>query len=136
LYLSRYILDNKELYYSGLAGVSQRGDWKSWLCFMLRAIATTAADTYDKINRILAARDAAQEYLAPLREFRRPEQLVQQIFSQPITRTKHLTDAKLYAENTARDYLNRLAEMGMLEKQTRHGHHYYLNRTLYDILGD
>jgi Fic family protein len=135
LFLSRYILEHKELYYSGLAGVSQRGDWKTWICFMLKAIAATATDTYHKINQILAARDAALAYLMPLKEFRRPEQLVLQIFSQPITRTKHLTQEGLYAENTARDYLNRLAEMGMLEKQTRHGHHYYLNRTLYDILG-
>jgi Fic family protein len=136
LYLSRYILDHKDLYYSGLAGVSQRGDWKTWLCFMLQALEVTATDTYDKINRILAARDASQEYVAATKEFRRPEQLVQKVFSQPITRTKHLTQDGIYAENTARDYLNRLAELGVVEKQTRRGHHYYLNRTLYDILGD
>ena len=33
LFLSRYILDNKDDYSSGLMGVTQRGNWKSWLLF-------------------------------------------------------------------------------------------------------
>jgi hypothetical protein len=32
------------------------------------------------------------------------------LFAHPFTRIKHLQDAKMYAEGTARDYLNRLTE--------------------------
>lgn len=63
---------------------------------------------------------------------RKPERLIE-IFIQPFTRVKHLQDAKLYSENTARNYLNRLAELGVLEKKNYEGSHYYLNLELYSI---
>ncbi|MBP8709933.1 MAG: Fic family protein, partial [Bacteroidales bacterium] len=54
LFLSRYILDHKEDYYSGLSGVSQRGNWKYWLLFMLKAIEYTSIITFRKINEIVS----------------------------------------------------------------------------------
>ncbi len=134
LYLSRYINQHKDDYYTMLSGVSQRGDWASWFRFMLKAVESTSNITFQKINDIIAARDAILHELQKNADIRRPEQLVQAIFTQPFTRVKHLTDAKLYAENTARNYLNKLGEMGILEKRTIQGHHYYLNLELYRIL--
>ena len=136
LYLSRYIVEHKEAYYGALAGVSQRGDWVSWLCYLLRAVEITAHLTFGKISRIVAARDAVLAEVQRHREFRRPDQLVQKIFTQPITRVRHLTEDRTYAINTARAYLDRLAELQVLEKQTVQGQHYYLNRELYAILAD
>lgn len=136
LYLSRYIVEHKEAYYGALAGVSQRGDWQTWLLYMLKAVEVTANLTFDKINRILASRDAILELVAAQKSLRRPDQLVQKIFTQPITRVKHLTEDRTYAENTARDYLNKLVELQVLEKQTIRGNHYYINRELYSILED
>ena len=65
---------------------------------------------------------------------RKPERLIEMLFFQPFTRVKHLQDAKLYSENTARNYLNRLTELGVLEKKNYEGSHYYLNLELYNIL--
>ncbi|GAB3743759.1 Fic family protein [Spirosoma lituiforme] len=112
LYLSRYIVEHKDEYYSALAGVSQRGDWQRWLLYMLRAVAQTAQMTYEKINRILQARDAVLEVVARQGSIRRPDQLTQKIFTQPVTRVRvrHLTQDRTYAENTARDYLNKLVD--------------------------
>jgi Fic family protein len=136
LYLSRYIVEHKDAYYGALAGVSQRGDWPAWLLYMLKAVEVTANLTFDKINRILASRDAVLEVVVAQKALRRPDQLVQKIFTQPITRVKHLTEDRTYAENTARDYLNKLVELQVLEKQTIRGNHYYINRELYSILED
>lgn len=136
LYLSRYIIENKNDYYSALAGISQRADWKTWLLFMLKAIESTSYLTYEKINRIISSRDAIMQAIEQVKEIRRPEQLIQLIFTQPYTKVKHLTDKGLYAENTARNYLNKLTELGVLEKKTIQGHHYYLNLELYAILAD
>lgn len=38
LFMSKYIIQNKSDYYSGLMGVSQRGDWKAWILYILDAI--------------------------------------------------------------------------------------------------
>jgi Fic family protein len=137
LFLSRYILDHKNDYYSGLMGVSQRGDWKSWILFMLRAVEYTSNITFHKINEIVATKDAILEHIKKdKRKFRNPEILIETLFTQPFTKVKHFVEAGIYAENTARDYLNKLHEMHVLEKKEIEGHHYYLNIELYKILSE
>jgi Fic family protein len=137
LFLSRYIMDNKNDYYSGLMGVSQRGDWKTWLLYMLRAVETTSNLTYQKINDLLSAKDSMLAYVkAKNKKLRKPEQLVDMLFTQPYIKVKHLTDAKVYSEVTAREYLNKLAEQRILEKKSIEGRHYYLNQELFRILSE
>ena len=137
LFLSRYILDHKDDYHSGLMGVSQRGNWKDWLLFMLRAVESTSNNTFNKINDIVTAKDSILEHIKKDdKKLRNPEELVELLFTQPFTKVKHLVDAGIYAENTARDYLNKLCEMQVLEKKEIEGHHYYLNHELYRILSE
>lgn len=69
-------------------------------------------------------------------KIRKPEQLVQVVFTQPLTKVSHLTDAKIYAEGTVRNCLNHLCELSILEKRTISGHHNYLNLELYRILSE
>ena len=136
LFLSRYIIDNKNDYYSLLASVTQRGMWEQWILFMLKAIEVTANLTFDKINDILASKEAILQVMEADTKIRKLEQLAQMIFTQPLTKVSHLMDARLYAEGTARNYLNVLCELGILEKRTISGHHYYLNLELYRILSE
>jgi Fic family protein len=137
LFLSRYILDHKNDYYAGLTGVSQRGDWKNWILFILRAVENTSKQTFNKINDIVSAKDSILEHIKKEdQKLRNPEDLVEALFTQPLTKVKHLTDAKIYSENTAREYLNRLCDMQVLEKKEMGGHHYYLNLELYRILSE
>lgn len=137
LFLSRYILDHKDDYYSGLQGISQRGNWKEWLLFMLRAVEHTSNITFQKINDIVTTRDSILEYVENSdKKFRNSEKLIETIFTQPYTKVRHLVDAKIYSENTARNYLNELSEMSILEKKEIEGRHYYLNLELYRILSE
>ena len=129
-------MEHKDEYYECLSGVSERGDWKNWLLYMLTAVEKTSIITFNKINDIIEARDGILHALASETAIRRPDQLVQMIFTQPFTKVNHLTEAKMYAENTARNYLNRLCELDILEKRTVGGHHYYLNLELYRILSE
>lgn len=137
LFLSRYILDHKDDYYSGLMGVSQRGNWKDWLLFIMRAIENTSNITFHKINEIVSIKDSILEFVKKDdRKFRNPEGLIEFLFTQPFTKVKHLVDSGIYAENTARDYLNKLCDMQVMEKKEIEGHHYYLNLELYRILSE
>lgn len=137
LFLSRYILDHKDDYYSGLMGVSQRGNWESWLLFMLRAVENTSNNTFNKINDIVSAKDSILDHIKKEdHKLRNPENLVEFLFTQPFIKVKHLVDARIYSENTARDYLNKLCDLQVLEKKEIEGHHYYLNLELYRILSD
>ena len=136
LFLSRYIIQHKNEYYSALARVSQQGDWQNWILYMLKAVEMTSYLTFEKINRIVAAKEDIQRVVEAETDIRRPDQLLNLIFSQPYTKVKHLTDEKLYAENTARSYLNVLSDLGVLEKKSIQGHHYYINLELNSILSD
>lgn len=137
LFLSRYIMDHKEDYYSGLMGVSQRGDWKNWILYMLRAVEFTSNITYNKVNEILSSKESMLKYIKVKdKKIRKPEQLTDMLFTQPYIKVKHLTDAKLYAEGTAREYLNKLADISVLEKKSIEGRHYYLNQELFRILSE
>ena len=136
LFLSRHIIDNKSDYYSHLASVTQRAMWERWILYMLKAVEVTANLTFDKINDILSAKEGIMETIESETKIRKPEQLVQMLFTQPLTKVNHLTNAKIYAENTVRNYLNELTELGVLEKRTISGHHYYLNLELYRILSE
>ena len=135
LFLSRYILDNRDDYYYSLMGVSQRGAWKRWIIYMLKAVEHTSNLTFHKINEIVAAKESILSYIRKdIRKFRTPDELVDSIFQQPYTKVKHLVESGIYAENTAREYLNRLCDLQVLEQKEIRGHHYYLNLELYRIL--
>lgn len=134
LYLSRYIIQHKEEYYEALAGISQQGNWKNWLMYMLRAVESTSRLSYQKVNDILAAQATVQESLENLKDIRRANKLTEAIFCQPYTKVQHLVDSGLYSENTARSYLNRLVKLGIMEKRQVKGRHYYLNLDLHRIL--
>lgn len=134
LFLSRYIMEHKSEYYDLLAGVSQRGNWQDWIVFMLKAIFTTSKLTFNKISDILSVKEDMFDLIKKDTSIRRVEDLIQAIFTQPFTKVNHLTDQGIYAENTARDYLNKLAEMRLLEKRQINGKHYYLNTELKRIL--
>ena len=134
LYLSRYILEHKTDYYEGLAGVSQRGDWKSWILYMLKAVEWTAKLTLRKVNDIIENKEEILQVIRDQTNIRRPEELAEAIFTQPYTKVNHLVDHGLYAENTARNYLNELAELQVLEKKEIKGKHYYINPALVEIL--
>ena len=136
LFLSRYIIEHKDDYYAGLSGITQRGSWKVWLLYMLKAIEVTSNLTYNKINDIISAKEAILDAIVENGDIARPESLISALFTQPFTRVKHLVESGLYAENTARKYLNLLSEMGILEKRMIQGNSYYLNLELYRILSE
>ncbi len=69
-------------------------------------------------------------------KFQQVTELVEFIFTQPFTKVNHITEAGLFAEKTARKYLNQLYDMQVLELKSIEGKHYYLNLELYRILSE
>lgn len=134
LFLSRYIMEHKQEYYELLAGISQRGAWKDWILYILRAVEYTSQLTFDKISDIIAVKEDMLDMIKEQTEIRRPDDLVQAIFTQPFTKVNHLTEAGIYAENTARSYLATLVKLRLLEKKEIRGKHYFLNTELKRIL--
>ncbi len=64
LYLSRYIIENKEQYYKLLQEVRKKDDWEKWILYMLDAVEQTSKQTIVLIKKI---KDLIFEYINLLR---------------------------------------------------------------------
>jgi hypothetical protein len=52
-YLSEYLESHRDIYYARLRGISQDGDWMSWLEFFLDAIVEQAMNNTKRVRGIL-----------------------------------------------------------------------------------
>ncbi|MCJ7554286.1 MAG: Fic family protein, partial [Ignavibacteriaceae bacterium] len=52
IYLSRYVIENKNKYYNYLRNVTEKNDWVPWILYILEGVSSTAIDTIKKIKEI------------------------------------------------------------------------------------
>jgi Fic family protein len=134
LYLSKYIISNKEDYYHHLSGVTQRQAWKPWLIYMLSAVEGTAHLTNQKIDEILI--QMSETYKHSQKKLRwYSMELNQALFSQPYIKQKlvgEITGAT--SRTTLTKYMQQLVELGVLSANEEGREVYYVNNDLIRIL--
>ena len=135
LYLSAYILQNKDDYYWKLNGVTGTLLWKSWILYMLEAVSQTVEYTIDKILRIKNLMEKTQ---ARMLENNLPvgRMDIPKLFEQPYIRPKNLLSEKIKSINTAKKYLSQLESLGMLTKEKVGKEFIWFNTDLMTILSD
>ncbi|MBN8694127.1 MAG: Fic family protein [Bacteroidetes bacterium] len=134
LYLSKYIINHKDDYYHHLAGVTQRGAWKPWILFMLKAVEGTAVITNQKIDEILLQMDSTYKYANSKLKWYSLE-LNQALFSQPYVKQKligEITGAR--SRTTLTKYMSQLTELGILSAHEDGREVFYINNDLIRIL--
>ena len=135
LYLSAYILQNKDEYYYRLNSITGTMLWKPWILYMLEAISQTAEYTTDKILRIKALMEKTRTIIV---ENKLPvaRMDVPKLFEQPYIRPKNLLSDKIKSINTAKKYLTELESLGMLSKEKVGKEFIWFNTELMSILSD
>ena len=135
LYLSAYILQNKDAYYYALNSVTGTRDWKRWILFMLEAVSQTAEYTIDKIHRIQVLMEKMERII---RENKiSPNRLnLSKLFEQPYIRPRNLLSDSIKSVNTAKKYLGQLETLGLLTKERIGKEYIWFNTELMDILTD
>ncbi|MAY86315.1 MAG: addiction module protein [Pseudooceanicola sp.] len=135
LYLSKYIIENKNEYYTNLRGVTENSAWETWILFILKGIEETARYTLDKINSINSLMQEtivfAKEKL-PARVY--SKELIELLFEQPYCKVKYLVDKDIAKRQTAAEYLNELEAIGILKSQKVGVENLYLNVKLVEVL--
>ena len=134
LYLSRFINDNKPDYYRLLREVTEDGNWKEWLIYILSAVEETAHYTLDQVNAIFDLFQRTQEKVKERAPKLYSYELVEMLFHQPYCKISFLVDAGIASRNTASKYLNQLEEIGILEKEQSGNEILFLNKKLYQLL--
>lgn len=134
LYLSRYIIDNKQDYYRLLQEVRDKENWDEWIIYMLDGIIETSQQTIKLINKI---RGLMFEYKKNIRE-RFPQiysqELINNLFKHPYTKIEYLENDIGVKRITATKYLGILVENNFLRKEKRGRDNYYLNDRLIELL--
>lgn len=134
LYLSRYIINNKNNYYSGLKRVTEEHAWEQWTLYVLDAIEQTAQTTRE---RILTIRNQMNESIERVkRELPKvySKDLLELLFRQPYCKIRFLEGAGIAQRKTASQYLRELEQIGILTAVKAGREVYYINTALLKIL--
>ncbi|UOO92663.1 protein adenylyltransferase Fic [Vitreoscilla stercoraria] len=134
LYLSRYIIQTKNDYYSGLLNVTQNQAWEEWILYILKGIEETANWTRLKIETIRALQEHTVQYIKQTSPKIYTYELVNLLFKQPYTRIVYLEKLEIVSRQTASKYLKELVNIGVLREVQQGRDKLFLHPKLVDIL--
>ena len=142
LYLSRYIVDNKSQYYSGLQNIRESYDtdkeeeaWQTFITYILDGVILTAKDDLKTIQNLSKLMLDTKKLLRDEWKLKFYSQdLVNHLFTHPYTRNSHMQKAMNIAAPTAIRWLSKLVEKGYLEVLVIGRDKYYINTKLLELL--
>ena len=136
LYLSRYIIRNKDEYYTLLQAVREKNDWEAWVLYILKGIEITAKDT---INTVESIRELMKKYKQKIKKDHGQiysQDLLNNLFKHPYTKIEFLQKDMNITRQTASKYLDELAADNLIKKEKVGKYNYYINEPLFKIFND
>lgn len=134
LYMSDYIINHKQAYYTNLRLVTEKGEWQNWILYMLDMVETTAikgSQQIAQIKMLMAKMGGVMQHELPKVY---SWNLIEAIFKLPYTKRSFLVTAGIGNIKTAGSYLNHLEEYGFLKSEQVGKEKLYLNIELMKIL--
>jgi Fic family protein len=135
LYLSSYIIENKDDYYALLNRVTTQKSWKEWLLYIFKAIEETSIYTINKISDIDNLFQKTYGFVNSKLPHIRKE-IMEKIFEQPYISPKKLLDRDIKSINTAKKYMEQLVKLGILVPKKIGKEIIYLNIDLFNLLSE
>lgn len=134
LYLSKYIMLNKDDYYHHLSGVTQSGSWKPWVMYMLDAVEKTAELTNQLIISIISQMEATLIHGKLTIKWYNKE-VNEALYSQPYIKPKLIGEVLgITSRTTLTKYFNELVDAKILSSGKIGRDVYYINDDLIQIL--
>ena len=138
LYLSRYINQNKSDYYRLIQSIRDKNvdnvnEWREWIMFMLKSVEVTAEETIEMVRGISALMAEFKQVLRPLFGKAYKHELLNNLFFHPYTKIDYLENAMMVTRQTASKYLEKIVEIGLIEKQKIGHENYYINTKLFNL---
>jgi len=119
LYLSGYFDANRQAYYDGLLGISERGDWEAWLLMFLEGVARQSYEAGAALDRLEALREHYGAMLRDERAAGRLMQVVDFLFGRPMATVRQIEQGIEARDfKTAQRYVGKLVERGVLREFT------------------
>lgn len=134
LYLSRYIIRNKAMYYQTLQAVRDRDEWEQWILFMLKGVESTAEETIILVGEISRLMTDYKNRMRSLPGRVYSHELLNNLFNHPYTKIEFIQRDLGVNRITATKYLNSLTTAGLVEKIKQGRTNYYFNMPLIELL--
>jgi len=118
LYLSAFFEQHRQEYYARLLEVSQKGAWRDWIDFFLRAVIEQSGDAVRRARQLL---DLHRDYYQTSLEKHLPPtagQLVELVFMKPVLNAKVAQESLKISFPAAQKAINALVEQGILTEIT------------------
>lgn len=134
LYLSSYIIRNRDEYYTLLLKVTKEQAWNDWIMFILKGIETTSRETIRKIMAIKEELERCIELIRKTTPKIYSKELVETLFVNPYCKVEFVVASLGVERKAASRYLHQLKELGILEVQKLGKENIFINRGLMEIL--
>lgn len=134
LYLSRHIIANKRTYYDLLLGVTEKGDWETWILFMIGAVAATAQSTTEKIAAIRTLIELTADKIRTKAPGVFSREFAELIFVQPYCRIGDVVKAGIAQRQTASTHLKALCDIGVLQERAAGREKLFINPAFMRLL--
>lgn len=136
LFLSEYIIENKDKYYQGLRAVTENNDWSEFILYMLDMVEKTAVKGLNILESIIKLMDKTGEEIKGLLPKVYSKDLLEVIFKLPYTKRQNLIDIGLGTPKTVGNYLIALEGKGFLKSVKVGKEKLYLNLALMNLLSE
>lgn len=133
LYLSRFINQTRDEYYTGLQNARNKNEWESWILYMLKGVSATALHTIDLVQKIQKLLIELKKEIREKHKFY-SQDLINNLFRHPYTKVAFLKKDLGVSRATATRYLDALVDDGILHKHRLGRESFYINHRLMDVL--
>ena len=134
LYLSKYIIQNKNDYYRLLQEIRTQDAWHEWILYILTGIEQTSKDTLSLIKQINVLMDSSIETVKAKLPKIYSKELIELLFTNVYTKIGILVEKGIASRNIASKYLNSLVEIGILTEEKIGKETLFINQQLFDLL--
>ena len=136
LYLSSYIIKNKNSYYKLLQNVRVNEAWEDWIIFILKGIEETAADTIQKVKAIKKLLEDTIEKVKTEAPKIYSKELIETLFENPYCKVEFIVKSLGVERKAASRYLHQLEDIGILKCMKVGKDNLFINIGLMDLLKD
>ena len=134
LYLSSYIIKNKQDYYRLLQEIRTKDSWEEWIIYLLKGVEETSLNTIEIIKNIRILMEETKTKLQTDLPKIYSRDLLDILFLHPYTKIEFLTERMNISRQTASNQLSRICKIGILKKKKIWKSNFYINTKLYNLL--
>ena len=134
VYLSRYIIQNKDDYYRLLLAVTRDQAWEEWILFVLNGLRETASNTLRKVDEIQQLQTQVRDEIRSLTTAGSNSDLLDVLFENPYCRISNVIERCGVSRPTATAWLNALVQGGTLVDVKIGRDRLFINARFFEIL--